>query len=196
MNGHAKGGGAISAVAATNTPIIFLGVGEQMHDLDRFAPEPFISQMLGMGDVQGLMEHMQTVAMQNPDKQKEIVKKFEEGKLSIRDWKEQISNVMGMGSLSKIANMIPGFPAEMLQGSEEDASKRMKPMTFIIDSMSAQELDSDGMLFMTTSLDGKPTGLSWRVTRVAKGSGTSVREVEELLCQYRMMAKQAGGKNG
>lgn len=67
-----------------------------MHDLDRFSPEPFISQMLGMGDVQGLMEHMQTVAMQNPDKQKEMVKKFEEGKLSIRDWREQISNVMGM----------------------------------------------------------------------------------------------------
>ena len=75
----------------------------------------------------------------------------------------------------------------------------MKRMIYITDSMTASELDSDGSLFMETGKDGKPIGLTWRVTRVAKGSGTSVREVEELLCQYRMMAnmaKQAGGKNG
>lgn len=114
MDGHAKGGGAISAyaktlcfslnwkltlnnsVAATQTPIIFLGVGEHLHDLDRFSPQPFISKLLGLGDMQGLMEHMQDMATQNPDKQKEMAKKLEEGKLSIRDWREQISNVMNM----------------------------------------------------------------------------------------------------
>ena len=113
MDGHAKGGGAISAyakhmrhrkqmrsrclsVAATKTPIIFLGVGEHLHDLDRFSPQPFISKLLGLGDMQGLMEHMQDLATQNPDKQKEMVKKLEEGKLSIRDWREQIQNVMKM----------------------------------------------------------------------------------------------------
>lgn len=113
MDGHAKGGGAISAyvwmipdvlhhltssprVAATKTPIIFLGVGEHLHDLDKFAPQPFISKLLGLGDVQGLMEHMQDIATQNPDKQKEMAKKLEEGKLSIRDWREQIQNVMNM----------------------------------------------------------------------------------------------------
>ena len=75
----------------------------------------------------------------------------------------------------------------------------MKRMIYITDSMTAAELDSDGSMFMEWGKDGKPTGLTWRVTRVAKGSGTSVREVEDLLCQYRMMAnmaKQAGGKNG
>jgi len=75
----------------------------------------------------------------------------------------------------------------------------MKRMIFITDSMTAMELDSDGTPFMDIGKDGKPTDLTWRVTRVARGSGTSVREVEELLCQYRMMAnmaKQAGGKNG
>lgn len=111
MDGHAKGGGAISAyvyrssslpnidrtsVAATKTPIIFLGVGEHLHDLDRFSPQPFISKLLGLGDMQGLMEHMQDLAAQNPDKQKEMAKKLEEGKLSIRDWREQIQNVMNM----------------------------------------------------------------------------------------------------
>jgi signal recognition particle subunit SRP54 len=95
--------------------------------------------------------------------------------------------------------MIPGLPADMLAGSDEEGSLRMKRMIFITDSMTAAELDSDGTLFMEHSKDGKPVGLTWRVTRVAKGSGTSVREVEEVLCQYRMMAnmaKQAGGKNG
>jgi len=75
----------------------------------------------------------------------------------------------------------------------------MKRMIYITDSMTAAELDSDGAPFMELGKDGKPISLTWRVTRVARGSGTSVREVEELLCQYQMMAnmaKQAGGKNG
>jgi len=208
----------VTRVAATKTPIIFLGVGEHLYDLDRFSPQPFISKLLGLGDVQGLMEHMQDLAAQNPDKQKEMAKKLEEGKLSIRDWREQIQNVMNMfvpfrflhsspldfalflrGPISKIASMIPGLPQEMLAGSDEEGSLRMKRMIYITDSMSAAELDSDGSMFMELGKDGKPTGLTWRVTRVAKGSGTTVREVEELLCQYRMMAnmaKQAGGKNG
>ncbi len=80
----------------TKTPIIFLGVGEHLHDLEKFSPQPFISKLLGLGDVQGLMEHMQDIATQNPDKQKEMAKKLEEGKLSIRDWREQIQNVMNM----------------------------------------------------------------------------------------------------
>ncbi|KAH9935014.1 signal recognition particle protein [Fomitopsis serialis] len=199
MDGHAKGGGAISAVAVTKTPIIFLGVGEHLHDLDKFAPQPFISKLLGMGDVQGLMEHMQDIATQNPDKQKEMAKKLEEGKLSIRDWREQIQNVMNMGPISKIASMIPGLPQDLLQGGDEEGALRMKRMIYITDSMTSRELDSDGAPFLEHGKDGKPVGLTWRVTRVARGSGTSVREVEELLCQYRMMAnmaKQAGGKNG
>jgi len=95
--------------------------------------------------------------------------------------------------------MIPGLPQDLLQGSDEEGALRLKRMIYITDSMSSIELDSDGSLFMEFTKDGKPIGLTWRVSRVARGSGTTVREVEELLCQYRMMAnmaKQAGGKNG
>ena len=95
--------------------------------------------------------------------------------------------------------MIPGLPQDLLQGSDEEGALRMKRMIYITDSMSSAELDSDGSLFLEFAKDGKPIGLTWRVTRVAQGSGTTVREVEEVLCQYRMMAnmaKQAGGKNG
>jgi signal recognition particle subunit SRP54 len=87
---------ALFSVAATRTPIIFLGTGEHLNDLDRFSPQPFISKLLGLGDMQGLMEHMQDLATQNPDRQKEMAKKLEEGKLSIRDWREQIQNVMNL----------------------------------------------------------------------------------------------------
>jgi Signal peptide binding domain len=95
--------------------------------------------------------------------------------------------------------MIPGLPQDLLQGSDEEGAVRLKRMIYITDSMSSTELDSDGSLFMEFAKDGKPVGLTWRVSRVARGSGTTVKEVEELLCQYRMMAnmaKQAGGKNG
>ena len=108
-------------------------------------------------------------------------------------------SLFARGPISKIASMIPGLPQDMLQGSDEEGAQRMKRMIFITDSMTSRELDSDGTPFLELGKDGKPVGLTWRVTRVARGSGTSVREVEELLCQYRMMAnmaKQAGGKNG
>lgn len=83
-------------MAVTQTPIIFLGVGEHLNDLERFSPEPFISRLLGMGDMQGLMEQMQSIAMANPERHKDIAKNIEEGKLTIRDWREQLSTVMGM----------------------------------------------------------------------------------------------------
>lgn len=85
-----------SSVAASHTPIIFLGIGEHLQDLERFVPQSFISKLLGMGDMQGLMEHMHEIAGANPEKRKEMAKKLEEGKLSIRDWREQIQNVMNM----------------------------------------------------------------------------------------------------
>jgi signal recognition particle subunit SRP54 len=103
------------------------------------------------------------------------------------------------GPISKIASMIPGLPQDLMAGGDEETAMRMKRMIYITDSMTASELDSDGSMFMKIGKDGKPIKLTSRVLRVAKGSGTSVREVEELLCQYRMMAsmaKQAGGKKG
>ena len=109
-------------VAATKTPIIFLGVGEHLHDLDRFSPQPFISKLLGLGDMQGLMEHMQDLASQNPDKQKEMAKKLEEGKLSLRDWREQISNVMNMSVV-----IFSSLCTDILSRSTGDRSAKLRP---------------------------------------------------------------------
>lgn len=86
--------------------------------------------------------------MANPERQKDLAKNLQAGKFTIRDWREQLSNIMGMGSLSKIASMIPGMPAGMMDGNEEDTSAKLKRMVFITDAMRQDELDSDGLIFV------------------------------------------------
>ena len=185
-DGGAAGGGAISAVAATHTPIIFLGTGEHLFDLERFAPKPFISKLLGYGDMSGLIEHVQAITKDSAAA-KETYKHISEGIFMIRDLKENIQNIMKMGPLSKVAGMIPGL-GNMMQGmDDEDGTMKLKRMIYIFDSMTAKELDSDGQIFIQ-----QPS----RMTRVAHGSGTTVREVEELLTQHKMMAKMAKNVGG
>ncbi|KAK4897416.1 Signal recognition particle [Elasticomyces elasticus] len=186
-DGAAAGGGAISAVAATHTPIVFIGTGEHLLDLEKFNPEGFVSKLLGMGDMQGLVEHVQTLNLN----QKDTMKNITEGKFSVRDMRDQLQNIMKMGPLSKMAGMIPGM-GNMMQGmDDQEGSQKLKRMVYICDSMTAKELDSDGKIFVE-----QPA----RMTRVARGSGTSVREVEELLTQQRMMGgiakKMKGGLAG
>ncbi|GMM35128.1 RNA-binding signal recognition particle subunit [Saccharomycopsis crataegensis] len=183
MDGHAKGGGAISAVAATNTPIVFIGTGEHITDFETFSPKSFISKLLGIGDIQGLMEHVKSLNLD----QKDTIKNFQEGKFTLRDFQTQMGNMMKMGPLSKIASMIPGMSNLMSGVSEEDASYKLKRMVFIMDSMTKKELDSNGDIFVD-----EPA----RIVRVARGSGTSVTDVELVLLQSKTMSKLAkGSKN-
>jgi signal recognition particle subunit SRP54 len=185
MDGAAKGGGAISAVAITHTPIVFIGTGEHMLDFERFAPQNFVSKLLGMGDMQGLVEHVQSLKL---DQNKDTMKHIAEGVFTVRDLRDQLANIMKLGPLSKMAGMIPGL-SSMMGGAngaggldDEEGAQKLKRMIYICDSMTTKELDSDGKVFVD-----QPT----RMTRVARGSGTSVREVEELLTQHRTMAGMA-----
>ena len=182
-DGHASGGGAISAVAATHTPIVFIGTGEHMLDLERFSPQPFVSKLLGMGDMQGLVEHVQALKLD----QKDTMKHLAEGVFTIRDLRDQLQNIMKMGPLSKMAGMIPGLGQMMGGMDDEEGSVKMKRMIYVCDSMNNKELDSDGKIFIE-----QPA----RMTRVARGSGTSVREVEELLSQQKVMAGMAKKMGG
>lgn len=86
----------MNSVAATKTPIMFIGTGEHLHDLDRFAPRPFISRMLGQGDLQGLLERVNDVSAQDPKKQQDMLNKMEKGVFSIRDMREQMNTVLSM----------------------------------------------------------------------------------------------------
>jgi len=182
-DGHAAGGGAISAVAATHTPIVFIGTGEHMLDLERFSPQPFVSKLLGMGDMQGLVEHVQALKLDR----NETMKHLAEGVFTVRDLRDQLQNIMKMGPLSKMAGMIPGLGQMMGGMDDEEGSMKMKRMIYICDSMTTKELDSDGKMFVE-----QPS----RMTRVARGSGTSVREVEELLSQQKVMAGMAKKMGG
>lgn len=182
-DGNASGGGAISAVAATHTPIIFIGTGEHLLDLERFQPQAFVSKLLGMGDMAGLVEHVQSLKLD----QKDTMKHIQEGIFTVRDLRDQLQNIMKMGPISKMAGMIPGLGAMMNGMDDEEGSAKMKRMIYICDSMTNKELDSDGKIFVA-----QPS----RMTRVAHGSGTSVREVEDLLSQQRMMAGMAKKMGG
>ena len=177
-DGAAAGGGAISAVAASHTPIVFIGTGEHLLDLERFNPESFVSKLLGMGDMAGLVEHVQSLKLD----QKDTMKHIAEGQFTIRDLRDQFNNIMKMGPLSKMAGMIPGLSGLMGQMDDDEGSMKLKRMIYICDSMTTKELDSDGKIFVD-----QPS----RMTRVAKGSGTSVREVEELLSQQKVMGGMA-----
>ncbi|KAG4306195.1 hypothetical protein PORY_000183 [Pneumocystis oryctolagi] len=186
MDGHAKGGGALSAISASKTPIVFIGTGENIYDLEKFVPNSFVSKLLGMGDIQGFVEHLQSLKL---EQNKDTIKNIEKGIFTIRDLKDQLGNIMKMGPINKLASMIPGT-AQMIEGIEEESSRKFKRLIYIMDSMTEKELDSDGKIFVNESS---------RIIRIAMGSGTSVSEVKGLLFQHHIMAeiaKKVGGKGG
>eukprot|EP00026_Physarum_polycephalum_P007325 Phypoly_transcript_07384.p1 GENE.Phypoly_transcript_07384~~Phypoly_transcript_07384.p1 ORF type:complete len:483 (+),score=96.62 Phypoly_transcript_07384:178-1626(+) len=179
MDGHAKGGGALSAVATTQSPIIFLGTGEQIPDLEMFDPKTFVSRLLGMGDLQGMMKLIEEAMPQ--DNQAGLAKKLQEGKFSLRDMYDQFQNIMKMGPLDKVMQMIPGF-SNMPQLQGADGSAKLKAYITIMDSMTDKELDNAKLLNAS------------RLERIARGSGRRLQEVNELLAQYKQFEKIIGTK--
>eukprot|EP00053_Salpingoeca_punica_P008441 m.75773 g.75773 ORF g.75773 m.75773 type:complete len:532 (+) comp14608_c0_seq1:128-1723(+) len=190
LDGHAKGGGALSAVAATQSPVIFIGTGEHIDDLEQFQTQPFISKLLGMGDIGGLIDKVSELGLED---NKELLNKLQHGEFTLRDMYEQLMNIQKLGPLSQIMNMIPGLGGDLLgKGGEQESAARLKKFMTIMDSMCDAELDS-------------PIGVKLfqkqktRVARVARGAGVNVREVEELLTQYgkfsQLVKKMGGIKN-
>lgn len=187
MDGHAKGGGALSAVAATGAPILFIGTGEHMHDLEPFAAKPFVSKMLGMGDIHGLMETVKELKL---DERVDMLKKLEAGIFTLRDLYDQLGMIMQMGPISRVMGMMPGFNSDMFQGSEREMTSRLRRCMTIMDSMTNHELDSDGRPF------SQQPG---RRLRVARGSGSFPEDVDMLLAQHKKFAlfiKKMGGNKG
>lgn len=190
LDGHAKGGGALSAIAATKSPIIFIGTGEHIDDFEPFKTKPFVSKLLGMGDIEGLIDKVNELKL---DDNEELIEKIKHGQFTLRDMYEQFQNIMKMGPFSQIMNMIPGFsPDFMSKGSEQESMARLKRLMTIMDSMNDGELDHrDG-----AKLFSKQTG---RITRVAYGAGVTEKEVKDLISQYTKFAavvKKMGGIKG
>lgn len=192
LDGHAKGGGALSAVSATQSPILFLGSGEHFDDLEPFNAESFVSKLLGFGDVRGLMEAMNS--MSDGKSQEELMKKMSRGEFTLRDMYNQFSKVMNLGPMNKLMGMIPGMPDYLIpQGGDQESTNRLRKFMIMMDSMSNAELD--GKVDLRTKFDPK---VEKRIRRIAAGSGCHPNEVKMLLVVHKQFEGMVGkmGKSG
>ncbi len=176
MEGTAKGGGALVACAVTGSPVKFIGVGEKIDDFEEFKPKNFVGRLLGMGDIEALLEKAKE-AMPEAGAE-DLGKKFLKGEFNLIDLYEQMQAMSKMGPLGKIVDMIPGFgqlklPKDMLQVQEG----KLKKWRHIMDSCTKEELEEPD------EIDNS------RIERIAKGSGTTPSEVRELLKQYKQSKK-------
>ncbi|KAL0479200.1 signal recognition particle subunit SRP54 [Acrasis kona] len=124
LDGHAKGGGALSAVAATSSPITFIGTGEQFDEFEEFDARGFVGRLLGMGHIPQLLKKAQEVM--NIDKQKQTLENLKEGKYTVRDMREHFQMIMNMGPLTQLMSYIPGADKLMGKGAEQESSAQMK----------------------------------------------------------------------
>ncbi len=185
IEGDARGGAVLSIKAVTGKPIKFLGTGEKLEALESFHPDRMASRILGMGDVLSLIEKAQEVVAQ--DQAEAMVRKVQSDSLTLEDFREQLRQVNKLGSLDQILDLLPG--GERLKDLRGGAipEKEMARVAAIIDSMTPRERRDH------TLLNGS------RKRRIAKGSGTSVQDVNRLIKQYleaRKMMKAVSGRAG
>jgi signal recognition particle subunit SRP54 len=175
LEGSAKGGGALSACSVLGVPVYFIGVGEHIQDFELFDPERFTSKLLGMGDLQGLLEKAKEVKI-DEDSAKRLMK----GDFDLNDVYQQIEQMRSMGALDKIVEMLPfqvKIPKDMLQVQES----KMKIFKILMDSMTKEEKQNPDLVKVD------------RIERIAKGSGTKPEDVRELLKYYQQMRKMMKG---
>ena len=176
LDGTAKAGGSLSACAATNAKVKFIGVGEKADDIEIFNPQGFVSRLLGMGDLEALLEKAKEAITE--EETEDIQERLQKGELSLIDLYEQMKAMRKMGPLSKVLEMVPGFgqvkmPKEMLEVQEE----KLEKWKFIIDSMTKKELENPDSIDVP------------RIERIAKGAGVSTGDVRDLLKQYKQSKK-------
>jgi signal recognition particle subunit SRP54 len=175
LDGDARGGAALSMRAVTGKPIKFVGIGEKSDALEPFHPERMASRILGMGDVLTLIEKAtQQVSLEDSQ---ELEKKFKKDQFSFEDFLGQLRMIKKMGSISSLASMIPGLNKLSKQVDPEKQEREFRKLEAIILSMTLQERRNHEII------DGS------RRRRIAKGSGTTVEDVNRLLKQFVEMRK-------
>jgi len=174
LDGSARGGGALSAVAATGAPIKFIGTGEKIEDVEAFIPSRFVGRLLGMGDLETLLEKVREAEITVPEKK---AKAILSGKFTLTDMYEQFEAMKGMGTLKKLMKMIPGMSYKIPDDMLNTAEGRLEKWRVMIQSMTPDEKENPKIFNAS------------RMKRVARGSGTNEKEVKELLKQYVMMRK-------
>ena len=176
MDGTAKGGGALSACAVTGAPIKFIGVGEKVDDLEPFNPKGFVGRLLGMGDIEALLEKAKDAV--SAEEAEDMQRKFFKGEFNLIDLYSQMQAMSKMGSLGKIMELIPGMgslqmPKEALQVQEGKLEKWKHAM----DSMTKPELEDPEILDAS------------RIERISRGSGISTSDIRDLIKQFRQAKK-------
>ena len=173
LDGTAKGGGALSAVAATGAKIKFISVGEGTDDLEQFVPSNYVGRILGIGDVASLVEKVREAEIRIPEKK---ARAMLEGRFNLKDMYDQLEAVRKMGPLKKVLGMLPGA-ANLPDDAMENAEEKMDAWRVMIQSMTKDEVEEP------KTID------SSRARRIARGSGRTEKEVKELVNQYTMMKK-------
>lgn len=176
LDGTAKGGGALSAVAATGAPIKFIGGGEHPEDLETYVPSRFLARLLGMGDMETLLKRVEEVVKEEnikiPEKRELLA-----GKLTLKDVYDQLEAVSKMGPLKKVLQMVPGVGVSVPDEQMKVGEEKLKKFKVIMQSMTKEEMENPKLINAS------------RIRRVARGSGTSEADVKELLKQYEMIQK-------
>ena len=183
LDGDTRGGAALSIKAVTGKPILYVGMGEKLSDLEQFYPDRMASRILGMGDVLTLIEKAQTQI--DEDKAKELEKKLRKAEFDFNDFLEQIQQMKKMGGISSMLSMLPG--ASQLKDVQID-DDAFKPFEAIIHSMTMQERTNPSIL--------NPS----RKNRIAKGAGVDISEVNRIVKQFeqskKMMKQMSGMMSG
>jgi len=185
LDGHAKGGGALSAVAATESPIIFIGTGEHFDEFESFEAASFIKRLLGMGDISKIVDIVkEAVPLEDQPK---LIEKITSGNFTLRDMQSQYKNILKIGSFSQFLSFLPGVGTSLMgKTNDKENIAKVKKFICIMDSMTADELD------------GKQPLNPSRITRIAKGSGAFEVEVNILLEEFKRlkMMIEKMGKSG
>ena len=185
LDGTARGGGALSAVATTGAPIVFVGEGEKIGDLEKFESDRFISRLLGMGDIKGLID----LAPEDLDEQEamRLTKRLMSGRFTLTDMYAQMEMMSKIGTLDKVLSHLPDTMFGM--GNMSVAQKRqmqanLERYRVVMDSMTQEEKDEPLLL------------KSSRIRRIARGSGSDEKDVKELLAQWNRSRKMMRGIKG
>jgi len=186
-DGDTRGGAALSIKAVSGKPILFLGMGEKLSELEPFYPDRFAGRILGMGDVLSLIEKAQNEL--DEEKAKESVRKLSKGQFNYDDFMEQMNQLQKLGGIAGILKMLPGMNKSMQGIDLEDSEKKMKQVKCIIQSMTFKERANPKLM--------NPS----RKKRIASGAGVELSEVNKLVKQFeemQKMMKQFGnrGKHG
>jgi signal recognition particle subunit SRP54 len=180
LDGSAKGGGALSAVAVSGAPIVFIGTGEHLDELERFDPTRFVSRLLGMGDIQTLLERFEELS--GKEDAEKAAENLMSGKFSLRDMRAQLETLGQMGPFSKLMSLFPGLGGAKIDDQQmKDTQARLRRFRAILDSMNSGELDDPHLI------------KSDRIHRISRGSGQKPQEVRGLLRYYDATRKAAHG---